>query len=647
MANVIVNRVKEFLKKYPPFSFLSEDLLEIVAEQVELIYLTQGEYLFHQGTPAKDHFYIVKEGFINLTEDLSGNTQIQEFCDEGDVFGVLALLGKRPYLLNAAAAENTMLYAIPVEIFEKILEENNQVSLYFAAGFASGQVVVRSDLTHSQTARRVFSQSQPGNGIRALLSQSPFRFNRNVLTCNPDEPVVLAAKEMSERGVGSVVVVDDRHHPLGIITDKDLRNRLVAKGLSANIPTGEIMTSPIITIGKESDFTSLYLTMIKNRLHHLVITEDGTYATKVVGIVSDHDVLLSQGYNPAIILHALMNTQDVGEMADLRDRAELLLEHYIENEVALDFVTNVLTEINDVIIQRALVVAKNKLDGDFEESAHVKFCFLTLGSEGRKEQLLRTDMDNAIVYEDVEGKHDQKVKAYLLAIAQEVISILKRCGFQPCPYDIMATNPNWCQPLSQWEKYFDSWVGSPDPESLMKASIFFDYRVVFGEKKLAENITDHINGLIKRNRFFLTHLARNALLTPPPLGFFRNFLVEKSGEHRDKFDIKLRAMMPLIDAARLLALSQGLTGVSNTFQRLEKLSEKEPHNREIYLEAARAFEIFMRFRVMEGLKMGHSGRFIHPEALGKLQRQLLKNAFVPINEIQQLIKVRFQVELLG
>src|SRR5690554_693593 len=387
--------------------------------------------------------------------------------------------------------------------------------------------------------------------------------------------------------------------------------------------------------------------MIKNRLDHLVITEDGTSATQVVGIVSDHDVLLSQGYNPAIILHALMNTLDITELADLRNRAELLLEHYIENEVALDFVTNVITEINDVIIQRALVVAKNKLDRDFEESANVKFCFLTLGSEGRKEQLLRTDMDNAIVYEDVEGEYDQKARDYLLAIAQEVISILETCGFQPCPYDIMATNPEWCQPLSQWKKYFESWIGSPHPESLMKASIFFDYRAVFGEKELAGRITDHINELIKGDRFFLTHLARNALLTPPPLGFFRNFVVEKSGEHRDKFDIKLRAMMPLIDAARLLALSQGLTGVSNTFQRLEKLAEKERHNREIYLEAARALEIFMRFRVMEGLKMGNSGRFIQPEALGKLQRQLLKNAFIPINEIQQLIKVRFQVELLG
>lgn len=647
MANVIVNRVKEFLKIYPPFTFLSDNLLEIVAEQVDLVYLAQGDYVFHQGTPAKNHFYIVKEGVVNLTEELGGNTHIREFCDEGDVFGVLALLGKRPYILNAYAAENTMLYAIPVGIFEKILEENSQVSLYFAAGFASGQVVVRSDLTHSQVARRAFSQSPTGNGIGVLTGQSPFRYTPDVLTCRADEPVVTVAKKMSDREVGSIVVVDDDHRPLGIITDKDLRNRLVAKGLSANIPVSEIMTSPTKTIGKESDFTSLYLTMIKNRLHHLIITEDGTTTTKVAGIVSDHDVLLSQGYNPAIILHALMNTVEVSELADLRNRTELLLEHYIENEVALDFVANVITEINDVITQRALVVAKHKLDKEFGEDAQVPFCFITLGSQGRKEQLLRTDMDNAIVYADVAIEHRQKTKDYFLALAQDVIATLKACGFQPCPHDIMATNPDWCQPLSQWKKYFESWVRSPRPDSLLKASIFFDFRAVFGDKDLTDKMTGHINELIKKDRFFLRDLATNALMTPPPLGFFRNFLVEKSGEHRDKFDIKLRAMMPLIDAARLLSLSYGRTTVNNSFQRLEMLAEKEPHNREVYLEAGRALEIFMRFRVVEGLKMRNSGRFIQPDGLGKLQRQLLKNAFIPINDIQQLIKARFRIEFLG
>ncbi|MEX2593556.1 MAG: cyclic nucleotide-binding domain-containing protein [Anditalea sp.] len=165
MANVIVNRVKEFLKRFPPFSFLSDDLLKNVAKEVELMYFSKGEYLFYQGEPAKKHFFVIKEGFVNLTEDRNGVPQIMEYCDEGDVFGVLTLLGKRPYILNAFAAEDTLVYAVPVGVFERILEENNLVSLYFAAGFASGQVVVRSDLSQSQMARRLFTGPSKDKGL--------------------------------------------------------------------------------------------------------------------------------------------------------------------------------------------------------------------------------------------------------------------------------------------------------------------------------------------------------------------------------------------------------------------------------------------------------------------------------------------------
>lgn len=647
MANVIVNRVKEFLKRYPPFSFLSDGLLENVAKEVELMYYSQGEYLFHQGEPARKHFFIVREGFINLTENRNGVPVIMEYCDEGDVFGVLALLGKRPYILNAFAAEDSLVYAVPVEVFDRILEENNQVSLYFAAGFASGQVVVRSDLSKSQLARRLFTVDPNENGLTVFSGQSPFRYSADVLTCSAGETVAEAAKKMSEREVGSIVVVDHDKFPLGILTDRDFRKRLIAADKPSSIHVEQIMTHPVITIVRHSDFSSVYLTMIKNRLHHLIITEDGTAASPVSGIVSDHDVLLSQGYSPAVILHALMNSLDIAEMARLRDQTEMLLKYYLQNEVSIDFVANVVTEINDIIIQRAVFIARSKHDKDFDGVNKVKFCFLSLGSEGRGEQLLRTDMDNAIVYEDVPDSDKERTGNYLLRIANEVVGILISCGFHPCPANIMCNNPDWCQPLSRWKKHFDHWILNPDQESMLMASIFFDFRAVYGAVELAEEMAHHIYDLVEEKKIFLNFLAKNALLNPPPLGFFRNFVVEKSGEHRDKFDIKLRAMMPLADAARLLVLSYRMVGINNTLQRFEKLAEMEPNNKEIFREAGKAYEIFMRIRVIEGLKSGESGRFIQPDVLGKLLRQLLKNAFIPIDEIQKIVKVRFQLDLLG
>ncbi|MCH6234111.1 DUF294 nucleotidyltransferase-like domain-containing protein [Cognataquiflexum rubidum] len=644
MANVIVNRVKEFLKRFPPFTFLNEASLGLVAKGVEVKYFAQGEHLFSQGDPAQDFFFVLKEGSVQLSENKDGQERVVEVCDEGDVFGVLALLGKRPYILTAKAREDSLLYAIPVSIFEKILNENSRVSLYFAAGFASGQVVVRSDLSQSQKARRDFTELSKDNGLMIFSGQSDLNYSTDVLTCQKGTTILIAVEKMAAKGVGSIVIVDQNQFPLGIITDKDIRNRLVAYQKSYDTPVEELMTSPVMTKSKEAGFSDLYLTMIKNRLHHLIFTEDGTLKSKVTGILSDHDILLSQGNSPAVLINALMNTWEVDEMAKIRNRAERLLKYYLENEVAMDFVANIISEINDIIIQRAVQLAINKHSPNYPEASKVKFCFLSMGSEGREEQLLRTDLDNAIVFEDVPKELAENSQAYMLLIAQEVMETLFLCGFQACPADMMATNPKWCQPLSQWKKYFSDWILSPNQQALLNATIFFDFRAVFGHKKLAEELTGHIYQEISDKSIFLNFLAKNALLNPPPLGFFRNFLVEKSGEQKDKFDIKLRAMMPLADMARLLVLSHRVVGINNTFKRFEKLAELEPNYTELLLEAGKAYEILMRMRAIEGLKSGNSGRYIHPEDLGKLQRQLLKNTFAPIDELQKIMRIRFQLD---
>jgi CBS domain-containing protein len=647
MSNVIVNRVKEFLKRYPPFSFLSDESLELVAKGVEVRFYGPQEFLFEQGDAAQNFFFVLKQGSVYLLEKKDGQERIVEVCDEGDVFGVLALLGKRPYILSAEVKEDSLIYAIPVALFEKILQENSRVALYFAAGFASGQVVVRTDLSQSQKARMLIKGASQDNGLLIFTGQSDFTYSSDVLTCTQGTLIKEAAAMMSNNGVGSIVIVNKKNHPIGIITDKDLRNRLIAQQKSYDTPVDELMTSPVQTKSKEAGFPDLYLTMVKNRLHHLIFTEDGTMDSPVTGILSDHDILLSQGNSPAVLINALLNTWNISEMAKLRDRAEKLLAYYLDNEVAMDFVANIISEINDIIIKRAVEIAKRKHDINYPEASLVKFCFLSLGSEGREEQLLRTDLDNAIVFEDVPKSKLKDTQDYMLLIAQEVIEILLACGFEACPAEIMANNRKYCQPISQWKKLFSDWIQSPNQQALMNATIFFDFRPIIGFKALSEELTEHIYNEISGKTIFLNFLAKNALLNPAPLGFFRNFIVEKSGEQKDKFDIKLRAMMPLADIARLLVLSHQVVGINNTFKRFERLSELEPNYKGLMIEAGKAYEILMRIRATEGLGEGNSGRYIRPEKLGKIQRQLLKNAFAPIDELQKIIRVRFQLDYFG
>ncbi|SEJ07532.1 CBS domain-containing protein [Cyclobacterium xiamenense] len=647
MANVIVNRIIDFLKNYPPFSFLSEELLGQVAREVDLLYFETDELLFQKGEPAKSYFFVVKEGAIKLTEQVAEKEETVEFCDEGDVFGVLALLGKRPYILNARANEPSLVIAVPVGIFETILKENSQVSFYFASGFAAGQVVVRSSLSQTQKVRALFGTRRNENGLMLFSGQRTIRYSDPVIHCPLGATVAAAVAEMARAKVGSILVVDGNQHPRGIITDKDLRNRLIAPGLPYDTPVDLIMSHPVITAKTDLEFSQVYLTMIKHRLHHLVFTEDGSPDSALLGIISDHDILLSQGNSPAVLIKALQESDDVHELAKLRNQAEEMLRYYLENELAIDFIAGILTEINDTIIRKAIEMAKKKLEPRFPELQELEFSFLVLGSEGRGEQLLRTDLDNALVYQDVSENRREQTEKFMQLLARDVMEVLFSCGFHSCPAEMMATNPRWCQPLSQWKRYFSQWIREPDPQSLMMASIFFDFRSAGGKQALADALTQHVYDEIDQGNVFLNFLAKNALLNPPPLGFFRNFMIEKSGKHAEKFDIKLRAMMPLADAARVLVLSHRVVGINNTFKRYEKLAELEPNQASLFRDAGKAYEIFMRIRALEGLASESSGRFIQPNSLGKLQRQLLKNAFFPIDEIQKILRVRFQLDYFG
>ncbi|SHO62211.1 DUF294 nucleotidyltransferase-like domain-containing protein [Algoriphagus zhangzhouensis] len=642
MANVIVKRVQEFLKRFPPFSFLKPSDLELVASQVEVQFLAKEEILFKKNEAARPHFYILKEGQIGLYDQ----NEIKDYCDEGDVFGVLALLGKRPYIYEAKVEVDSLVYSIPVSVFEEILEKNSKVALYFAAGFASGQVVVRQDLSTGQKARGVLKKDNQDHSLLIFSDPSQIQFSERVIHIDLNATVQEAAQKMASESVSSIVVCGENQIPLGIITDKDLRSKVVAQALPLNTKVDHVMSSPVITKKKDAGFSDLYLSMIKNRLHHLILTEDGSPNSPICGILSDHDVLLSMGNSPAVLIHALLNTEMVSEMKSIRDRAETMLKYYLENEVSMDFVASVLTEINDVIIQQAVKIAQNKLSEEFPQMKSIRFVFLCLGSEGREEQLLRTDLDNAILYEDVPKELEKIAADYFLQLGTEVVEILLACGFSPCPGEIMASNPKWNQPLSRWKKYFSDWILTPTPEALLRASIFYDFRPIAGFNGLSEELSLHVYENIQKKKGFLSYLGQNAFLSPPPLGFFKDFIVEKSQEHRDQFDIKARAMMPLTDLARLLILSYGVVGINNTFKRFEKLCELEPQNAQLFTQAGKAYEILMRMRALEGLENQNNGRYIRPENMGKLQRQLLKSTFAPISELQEIVRIRFQLDLL-
>ncbi|MEZ4919065.1 MAG: DUF294 nucleotidyltransferase-like domain-containing protein [Saprospiraceae bacterium] len=643
MDNAIPTRIFGFIKNYPPFSLIPEKELSDLAKLVLISYLKKDEFVFQGGEELIPGIHIVRDGAVNLYNDSFTPQLLVDQCDEGDVFGIHPLITNAGYLLTARAAEESLLYTVRKEHLEPLLESFPDAKRYLTQNLGAG---MRKQIESVRKLEAHKTAPKPGTTPPLLIDIQSIEHSKKPVSCSPETTIREAAILMRETQVGSIIVVNESMHPVGILTDRDLRNKVVTGDYPLDVPVSKLMSSPVVTLPPEQTVADVQMAMMKHGIHHICITETGQPGSRLLGILSEHDVLVIQGTNPAILIREFKRSRDKESLKQIRDKAEHLLLKYLEQELAIGFICKMITEINDVLIQRAIEISQKALEEEGRPAPDVNWCWLSLGSGGRGEQLLKTDQDNALVYAPVPQSEEAEVKAYFLDLAKRTTEILDYCGFEFCPADMMASNPSWCLSLDGWKDQFSKWIVTPTEQNVMFCTIFFDFRPVYGDFSLSESLAEHIIKTAEKESRFLTFLAKDALHNPPPVTFFRNFVVEKSGEHKDEFDIKLRAMMPLADAARVLILHAQQPGINNSFQRLDKMAELEPNNRELFEQAADAYEILLRYRAIEGLRNKDSGRYISPEHLTKMERLNLRNSFTPIDDLQDLIKVRFRVNLL-
>ena len=445
---------------------------------------------------------------------------------------------------------------------------------------------------------------------------------------------------MSNRKIGCIIVVNDTCAPIGIITNSDLKNKIATGLFSIETSVQEIMSTPVITQSKNLTILDAQLQMIKHKVGHLCITTDGTSNSKLIGILTNHDVLASLGNNPTVILKEIKRAKKTKEIRKVRNKANLLLKSYLEQNIPLSHISKIISEINDSVTIRIIELSLKKMDSP----PPVKFSWLALGSQGRKEQLLYTDQDNALIFEDIDEEHYLKTKKYFLKLAGHVTKSLHKIGYEYCPAEMMASNPEWCMSLSEWKNKFNDWIINVDDKAILLSSIFFDYNTVYDEVNLAKELSKSIFETLNERTLIYTFLGKEAIASPSPLGFFKQFLVENNGDRKDSFNIKRRALMPLINAARLLILSKNVSEINNTSQRFEKLAELEPQNKELYQSCAYAFKALLKFKTKQGILHNDSGKIILLESLTKEEKLKLKRCFKPIREIQELLSIRFNLK---
>jgi CBS domain-containing protein len=639
MKNTIAERIYDFLKNFPPFDVLEKEQLLKIASQVKVTYLEKDTFIFRQAENPGENFYVVKDGAIGLTRIMDGEEILVDICDEGDIFGLRSPIQNNHYLLNAKSKEESILYAISVDILKEIIETNDSAHKFLIASYSTN---IRAPYANGSNAQLFANEDVLLSNKSNLSDIQTAKYSKHPVTCLPTTTIQEAAQIMCTKRVGSILIVKNKK-PVGIITDKDLRIKIATGLISIGKNVTEIMSSPVITAPEKITVAEAQISMIKNKITHLCITKDGTPNSELIGLLSEHDIVVLHGNNPSVLVKELKRAKDVNTLKYIRDKTSDLLNGYIEQNIPIIFVSKIISEINDAIIIKAIEFSLNEM----ENQPPVKFGWLTLGSQGRKEQLLITDQDNALIFEDVPTKDYKKTKNYFLKLAKSVTDKLHIIGYDYCPADMMASNPKWCLSSTEWKNQFNAWITQPTEKAIMMCTIFFDYTLLYGDTNLVSNMTESIFKSIDSFDIFLNFLAKNALLSKPPLSFFRQFVVEHDGENKDQFDLKSRALMPLTDAARVLTLAHNIKDVNNTILRFQDLAEAEPNNKELYLSCIDSFKILLRYRTKQGIKHNDSGRYVGLNNLSKAEKLKLKGCFKPIKDIQDLLSVRYNLAQLS
>ncbi|MFP2997507.1 DUF294 nucleotidyltransferase-like domain-containing protein [Spongiivirga sp. MCCC 1A20706] len=634
MKNTIAERIADNLRRFPPFDLLQKEDLQQISENVKVIYLEKNSNCFKENEVRHEQFYFVKDGAVGLYKKDETTESLVDICDEGDLFGLRPLITKENYQMSARTNEESVLYGIPINIFTPIAEKDKKISNYLIASFASN---TRNPI-ELEKGGKLFTEYKVDRNPDLFELQTA-SYIKNPICCSPDTPLKEAAIKMRNQRIGSIVVVSNEQIPVGIITNSDIRNKIATGDFSINTAASFIMSSPVITQPSGITIAQAQMIMVRHNIRHICITEDGTAHTKLIGMLTEHDILLSKANNPSVLIKGIRRAKSVKSLREIRLKIGILLKVYIDQNIPLSHVSKIIGELNSLIIDQTISLSVTEMPNE----PPVNFAWLALGSQGRREQLIPTDQDNALVFEDVHADKYANTKAYFLELANIITKHLHAIGFEYCKADMMGSNPKWCESLSNWKNQFSNWILKPTEETILLSSIFFDFDLAYGDSKLVDALTESIYKSLEKGDLFCTYMGRDALKNPSPLGFFRQFLVEHDGKNKDTFDIKSRAMMPLIDAARLLTLSQKVKNINNTALRFENLALLEPQNAELYKSCAYSFKALLKFRTKQGIQNNDSGRYIKLSSLSKEDRLKLKRCFKPIKDIQELIKVRFQL----
>jgi len=610
--------------------------LSWMLERMRLAYYAKDEVILSPEQGAAEYFFVIKQGLVHGEQKVANASEADTWLEltEGECFPLGALLANRAVASIYRAGQDTFCYELPNDDFHTLLGLSEPFRDFCTHRIAN-LLEHSKQIIQAQFAQSSTEQQSLNSPLSAVIRRLP-------VTCSSQTSIKDALQQMHDLRIGSMVAVDDNECPLGIFTLHDVLERIALPQIDLAGPVIDIMTTDLTSLPPYAPAYEAALYMAKHGFRHVLVVEN----KKLVGLVSEKDLFALQRVGLRQIGTSIRHAENVEALqqaaADIRSMAHNMMAQGVSAEQLTQFIST----FNDSLTARVAeleMAASGIPDSLLAEG----WCWMALGSEGRFEQTLNTDQDNALIFKVPEGVSADHMRKQLLPVAKRINAKLALCGFPLCKGQIMASNPKWCLSLDEWKRTFSNWVANGTPEELMHASIFFDFRPVHGMQTLAEELRSWLAKMTVENTRFLHMMAANALRNRPPLGIVRDFVLNSS----NRIDLKLNGFAPFVDAARIFSLAAGVS-YTGTIQRF-RLSAPALHIAPAEVEAwinALLFIQMLRLRHHYETSMRKSGEaqpvmdnLIDPGLLNDLDRRILKEAFRQARKVQAKLTLDYQL----
>ncbi len=600
---------KETLKQIYPFSSLPDEEIESIILNSDVKVYQRGMIIFTEGSNPLEFLYVILNGEVFLEK----KSQLIAHLKSGDIFGFVSLMSEMPPVSTARVVEeNTEIFLIKKEKFRSLLSKYETFARYFTKELASRVHKTPVSKTSFHLERLLDVR------IRDLKIKEPILIQGQL-------NITETAKTMAENDSTFCLVQKDGE--IGIITERDIIKKVLARELDPLlVKAQDVATFPIISMDASEPLFNALLIMAKHGIRKLVVKDAGA----IWGILDDRVIISHESKNILFLIKEVNRAKNVEELSYLYS---LFNESVIEGVLSgLDpeYVGKYIAELNDHFMIKVAKIVEEELG-----KPPCPYCILVIGSEGRREQSLKTDQDNAMIFDD-----NREAETYFEEFTEKYIDYLLKIGFPPCPGSVMVNNAYWRRSKKEWFREINKWMENPKPENVLNISIFFDFRNVYGDESLANELWQIIFEKIKKSKHFLPFLASAAIKFKSPLGFLGNLKTEKKGEHKGEIDIKKYGIFPITQGVRVLSLENGIR-TTNTFERIRSLRDLSVFTAEFArdLEESHKFLMTLRlkFQAKEIREELIPDNYINPHELSKTERELLKDIFRRIEEFQKLL----------